>query len=736
MPVAETARGRGKSGRGRSASRAKAVAAASAALGLLAMSWAHAGPTGGQIVAGKGSISQSGSLTALRHSTQSLSIDWLSFDVAPHETVDFIQPSASAIAVNRIGGNTGSEILGHLESNGQVYLINPNGVLFGAGAQVNVGGLVASTLDVSDASLSSSRRSFTGNGSGSVVNEGTITAASGGGVALLGTQVSNSGVIRAQLGTVALGAGHAVTLTFAGDSLVHLNVDRGVLKSLADNHGVIEADGGQVLMTAGAKDALLASVVNNSGIIEARTVENHAGTITLLGGMTAGTVTLSGTLDASAASGGDGGHIETSAAHVEVADSARVTTAAARGLTGSWLIDPQDYTVAPSGGDITGATLSTELGTTSITLQSSQGGTTGSGNINVNDAVSWSANNALTLTASNSINVNGSITASGANASLVLNANTANGSESASGSGTLNLGPGASVTLSGANAALSINSTAPQNALPDNFGVGAAINLPNVSPTSTAAFVLNRTPYIVINQLGAPGSATGTDLQGIGAVLSGHFVLGGNLDATSTSTWNSGTGFNPIGNSTAAFTGIFDGLGHTIQGLFVNRPTNDVGLFGVAASAAGIYNLGLVGGSITGGNYVGGLAGTNFGHVVNSYTTGPVSGTSTLYSAAAGVGGLVGNNYGAIVLSHATGTVGGFQNIGGLVGVNANSILESFATGNDRAHRCCRALGPQRRQWHAAIRLPPRTRLGRLAERQRQRMRDASQSRFSPRPGQ
>jgi hypothetical protein len=152
----------------------------------------------------------------------------------------------------------------------------------------------------------------------------------------------------------------------------------------------------------------------------------------------------------------------------------------------------------------------------------------------VNDAVSWSTNNALTLTASNSINVNGSITASGAHASLVLNANTANGSESASGSGTLNLGPGASITLSGANAALSINSTAPQNALPDNFGVGAAINLPNVSPTSTAAFVLNRTPYIVINQLGAPGSATGTDLQGIGAVQA---PLGGLVSDNGDARW-------------------------------------------------------------------------------------------------------------------------------------------------------------------------------------------------------
>jgi filamentous hemagglutinin family protein len=145
VPVAETARGRGKCG-GRSASRAKAAAAAavpSLSLSLALVPLAQAGPTGGQIVSGQGSITTSGTTTDIHQSSQNLSIDWLSFNVAPHETVDFIQPSSSAIAVNRIAGSDGSEILGHLEANGQVYLINPNGVLFGAGSQVNVGGLVA-----------------------------------------------------------------------------------------------------------------------------------------------------------------------------------------------------------------------------------------------------------------------------------------------------------------------------------------------------------------------------------------------------------------------------------------------------------------------------------------------------------------------------------------------------------------------------------------------------------------
>src|SRR3984957_18257495 len=425
VPVAETARGHGKSRRARSkASRNLVAAAISLALAPLAHAAppparaaspcvapvcgsaalsATSHPRGGKVVSGSASITQVGNTTDIRQSSADVAIDWLSFDIGSQATVDFLQPSASAVAVNRLSGTNGSQILGHLDANGQVYLVNPNGIIFGKGAEVNVGGLVASTLDVSDSSLGGSTRSFSGAGAGSIVNQGTITAANGGYVALVGNRVSNEGVISAHLGTVALGSGSAVTLDFSGNRLVHLQVDRSTLNDLAENKQLIEADGGLVIMTAGAQRALLASVVNNSGIIEARTVENHEGTIELLGGMSAGSVKVGGTLDASAPEGGNGGTIETDAAHVEVANDAKVTTASSTGLTGSWLIDPEDFTVAASGGDITGATLSKNLGTSSVTLQSSAGSKapSGSGNVNIDDAVLWSANTSLTLTAAN-----------------------------------------------------------------------------------------------------------------------------------------------------------------------------------------------------------------------------------------------------------------------------------------------------------------------------------------------
>ncbi|MFX5510090.1 filamentous hemagglutinin, partial [Acinetobacter baumannii] len=118
----------------------------------------------------------------------------------------------------------------------------PNGILFGAGAQVNVGSLVASTLDINDATLGSSTRNFSGMGSGSIVNQGSINSANGGYVAFLGKQVSNQGSIATTAGTTALAAGSDVTLSFAGNNLVSLRVNQSTLDSLSGNGGLIQAD--------------------------------------------------------------------------------------------------------------------------------------------------------------------------------------------------------------------------------------------------------------------------------------------------------------------------------------------------------------------------------------------------------------------------------------------------------------------------------------------------------------
>ena len=171
------------------------------------------------------------------------------------------------------------------------------------------------------------------------------------------------------------------------------------MNALVQNSGLIQADGGVVLLTAQAAGNLLSTVVNNTGHIQAQTIQNIKGSIKMLGDMQNGTVNVGGTLDASAPNGGDGGFIETSAAHVRIANNANITTSAPYGLTGTWLVDPFDFTIA-AGADIAGATLSGMLVTNSIVISTLAGTnsatnlystTTGNGDIFVNEVVSWVA---------------------------------------------------------------------------------------------------------------------------------------------------------------------------------------------------------------------------------------------------------------------------------------------------------------------------------------------------------
>ena len=685
--ASELARGRGKSS-------ATPLLSAALVAGLLSLSdGAGAAPQGGQLVGGSGSISANGSTTTINQASDKLSINWQSFNVAKSETVNFVQPSASALAVNRILDTQGSQILGKINANGQVWLINPNGVIFGKDAQINVGGLLASTLNPDDASIGSARSNFTGSSTAGVVNLGSINAAQGGYVALLGHSVSNQGSISAPGGTVALGAGSAVSLNFAGSKLLGLEVTSNQINALAENGGLIQADGGQVLLSAGARDSLLASVVNNTGVIQARTVQEQDGKIILLGGMAAGTTTVGGTLDASAPQGGNGGFIETSAHTVNVDDSANITTASAQGLQGQWLLDPYDFYVKSSGGNITGTALGIALNKNNVTIKTvlsgnpqvtncstpctTNGPYTGTlGDIYINDAFSWKENYTLTLNAYNNIYINSAITATGAAGKLAL----LYGQASLTG-GSSKYEINAPITLQAA--------VATSNSGNFSTKLGTAVTTNTASPNY-------RNYYTVITSVGSEGDERNANasnsLQGLGysTRLSGNYVLGSDIDASGTSSWNSGSGFSPIGTSASSnFTGTFDGLGHTISGLEINRPTtNFVGLFGYLASKRGVKNVGLTLGRVVGASNVGALVGFNNGAISNSYSTGSVSAaTSESVTSISSVGGLVGSNVGTISNSYNTGSVtlrGGSSAVygGGLVGVNHGAVSSSYATGS------------------------------------------------------
>ncbi|MDB5946553.1 MAG: filamentous hemagglutinin family outer membrane protein, partial [Ramlibacter sp.] len=323
---------------GRKSSRARRAAncspfvlrALAASLMLSFASNTFSAPAGGVVAAGAATITGAGARTTVTQSSQNAVINWQSFGIAAGETVQFVQPGASSVALNRVLGSDPSAIFGNLSANGKVFLVNPNGVLFGNGAAVNVGGLVASTLNVTDANFMAGQYQFSGAGTGSVVNQGTINA-DGGFVALVGKSVSNEGVISARLGTVALAAGNGVSLDVAGDNLLNVKVDEGAVNALVRNGGLVRADGGRVILTTQAAGSLLSTAVNNTGVIQAQTLSNQNGTIMLLADMQSGTVNAGGTIDASGpALGQTGGNITMTGQHVGLF-GARVDASGASG---------------------------------------------------------------------------------------------------------------------------------------------------------------------------------------------------------------------------------------------------------------------------------------------------------------------------------------------------------------------------------------------------------------------
>ncbi|MBC8028014.1 MAG: filamentous hemagglutinin N-terminal domain-containing protein, partial [Steroidobacteraceae bacterium] len=233
-----------------------------------------AGPTGGQITNGQGSISTPSDVaTVIDQSSHSLSIDWRSFDIAANESVRFNQPTTNSVAVNRILDQKPSEIFGRLDSNGRVVLVNSNGVLFGAGSQVNVGSLAATSLNVVSFDETTGRLSLSAAGTpGAIVNDGTITAGPNGSVSLVGGSVANNGLIVAEFGSVNLAAGRAATIDFYGGGLLRFDADSSLTQNATgaiagvSNAGQIEANGGQVLLTTSAARNVFDRAINNDGV--------------------------------------------------------------------------------------------------------------------------------------------------------------------------------------------------------------------------------------------------------------------------------------------------------------------------------------------------------------------------------------------------------------------------------------------------------------------------------------
>ena len=672
-------------------------------------------PTGGRVVSGQATILQSGPSMVIQQDSAKAILNWNSFSIGSQASVQFQQPSSSAVVLNRVLGSDPSAIYGSLSANGQVFLINPSGVVFGRGARVDVGALVASTLDIRDADFLSGNLRFTRQGAASsVLNEGDLV---GRYVALLAPEVRNEGVIVARQGTAALAAGDAVTLNIAGSDLVGVQVDRASIDTLVQNGRLIQADAGTVILSAQSARGLVGRVVN-SGTLEANGISTDGGVVRLVASSTVehsgrinadggaygkgGQVTLiadhanadsrttvAGSLSARGGSaGGDGGFVETSASRLTIAPGARVDTRAPHGRAGEWLLDPTDFTVAASGGDMTGADLTANLGTGNVTIQSGTGASGTNGDVFINDSVSWSANT-LTLRAHRDVNVNSTMSAEAAGATLAVEYGQASAA-----------GDDSRFTVNG-----QVNMVA-GTALTTKLGTGGSTK-----------------NYTIVTDLAglAAIDADGTSVQG-------NYALGTNLNISS-GTWT------PIGNTNGPLQGIFEGLGHTISGI-ANDPlvTENVGFIGQTTNGAVVQNV-TVGVNLTGRIAVGGLVGNNAGGTIyNSRSTGtialdgavtgsdPVRGIGGLvgmsnndivrsrssvnvtatggqqdlqddplnpgfpgtngHGIQGGIGGLVGTTQGGKVSnSYATGSVTGTLDVGGLVGFAAAPVENSYATG-------------------------------------------------------
>lgn len=302
-----------------------AVACLQAAL-VLCLQFAplvQANPTGEQVAAGAASFNRNGSTLTIRTSDRVI-INWQDFSIGNGELTKFIQPSAQSAALNRVVSGNPSSILGTLQANGQIFLINPNGILVGGGAVIDTGGFIASTLDVNDQQfLQGGNLDFTGSSTAKIENQGKINAI-GGDIVLIARHVENKGELNAPDGAVALAAGTEVLLAQSGQEKVFVKPAAGNASGTGiDNSGAIQAARAELKATGN----LYALAINNSGIVRASGAVTKDGRVYLTAN--GGSIHHSGTI--SAKNGQKGGAVQVLAKSIAMTGQAVVDASGAAG---------------------------------------------------------------------------------------------------------------------------------------------------------------------------------------------------------------------------------------------------------------------------------------------------------------------------------------------------------------------------------------------------------------------
>ena len=449
---------------------------------LVSTAWAtpapDALPTGGQVAQGSASISQSGAQMDINQASHRAVINWQTFDVGANAKVHIVQPDQAAVLLNRVVTNKPSEIYGKIDANGQVILVNNNGIVFGKDGSASASSFTATTLDISDKDFMDGKDRFSSNGShGEIVNHGTIEAKNGGYVALLGAKVTNDGKIITHNGTVALGAADSIAIPMTSSGKIKMELSAASVNAAVENtkDGVIVTEGGDVYLQAAAANNAMASI-KHSGQID--TSGEQAGKAILLAD--SGEITVDGSVIANSTNvankGGDiiigrdqqtgvlakssnvsGARLESKKGFVETSghdlkiDGAQVGAA-------NWLLDPDNIQITDGAAGvgysaISATTLASALTSgTNITVNTTAvNGTTynnsvgngGTGKILVTSAISKSSagDATLNLIADDSITLNNNITSSGVGAGK-LNINLTAKTGNVSGAGNLNANGG------------------------------------------------------------------------------------------------------------------------------------------------------------------------------------------------------------------------------------------------------------------------------------------------------
>ncbi len=361
---------------------------------LAGVTISYAAPSGGVVTSGTANISQNGNTTNINQSTQKATINWQKFGIKANETVNFKQPNSSSITLNRVIGNERSVINGALNANGQVWILNSNGVLFGKNASINTAGLLATTAKLSDNDFNIGNYNFKNSSSNSIINLGTINISNEAYAVLAGKEVTNEGSIKAVKGKIHLVGADEYSINLNGNSLLNLTVKKGILDSIVKNSGSIKADGGEIYLTTNAVDELLKGVVNNTGVIEADSLDGLTGKVELFAH--GGEAQVGGTISAT------DGFVETSGKDF--------TFNGANIITSNWLIDPVNITIDSS----LASAIQSALDTADVTIttdgsntpDTSSGESAGDGDININSNITTNAltsDKTLTLLADNNI---------------------------------------------------------------------------------------------------------------------------------------------------------------------------------------------------------------------------------------------------------------------------------------------------------------------------------------------